>query len=533
MNQSPGKNIVIFSDGTGQVGGIYFDEDRTNIYKLYRATRVGPDTEIDPRDQVAFYDPGLGSARDGNGLWTGLSRKIYNVVSQATGFGITANMIDCYAALIRLWKPGDRIFLFGFSRGSYTVRCLGGVIGFCGIPTHDPQGNRLKLDIASSRKVASYAVKHVYQFTTSRRPEYATDDQKFLLETRRLIAQRFRRDYRSAHPTDPALANCYPYFIGVFDTVAALGSLIKTLLLGVFFGVIAACSALLMSTIPTSAIARIPLADRLIPYWSWGWIFAALLVMLLAYSISVYFFTHLKWDFRVPGYSWRQKLATIHFTELWQEFYDFNLNEEVRYAKHAISIDESRKDFKRVKWGQRNIKYTPRDEMGNMRFEQIWFSGNHADVGGGYPEIESRLSDISLKWMLACATTIPSPLKFDRSLLHLYPDPAGMQHDEIKVGFGIWTKLLGINWAYARRVLAPEDKPPPKSTILHRSVYDRFNLGKSILHYDEEQLYRPQTLSEHVDFESAYKQKGASPAQCTCVAHEVEISFDRLPQAKI
>ena len=42
------KNIVIFSDGTGQAGGITFDEIRTNVYKLYRATRVGPDTTIDP-----------------------------------------------------------------------------------------------------------------------------------------------------------------------------------------------------------------------------------------------------------------------------------------------------------------------------------------------------------------------------------------------------------------------------------------------------------------------------------------------------
>jgi Uncharacterized alpha/beta hydrolase domain (DUF2235) len=37
------KNILIFSDGTGQAGGISFDERRSNIYKLYRATRVGPD----------------------------------------------------------------------------------------------------------------------------------------------------------------------------------------------------------------------------------------------------------------------------------------------------------------------------------------------------------------------------------------------------------------------------------------------------------------------------------------------------------
>ncbi len=59
------KNIVIFSDGTGQAGGINFDEARTNVYKLYRACRVGPDTLFDPSEQVAFYDPGLGSAADG------------------------------------------------------------------------------------------------------------------------------------------------------------------------------------------------------------------------------------------------------------------------------------------------------------------------------------------------------------------------------------------------------------------------------------------------------------------------------------
>jgi uncharacterized protein (DUF2235 family) len=56
------KNVVIFSDGTGQAGGINFDEARTNVYKLYRACRVGPDTKVEPSEQVAFYDAGLGSA---------------------------------------------------------------------------------------------------------------------------------------------------------------------------------------------------------------------------------------------------------------------------------------------------------------------------------------------------------------------------------------------------------------------------------------------------------------------------------------
>ena len=122
------KNILIFSDGTGQAGGLTPDENISNIYKLYRATRCGPESDIDPRTQLTFYDPGLGSQPDGGIFFAERAyRWIHNVVSQATGLGITMNIIDCYAAILRMWQPGDRIFLFGFSRGAYTVRCVAAV----------------------------------------------------------------------------------------------------------------------------------------------------------------------------------------------------------------------------------------------------------------------------------------------------------------------------------------------------------------------------------------------------------------------
>jgi uncharacterized protein (DUF2235 family) len=102
-----GRNILIFSDGTGMSGGITFDEDRTNIYKLYRATRCAPDSCIHPDQQVAFYDPGLGSPADGGFMFGKTGRWLYNIVSKATGLGLTANVIDCYAALIRLYRDGE------------------------------------------------------------------------------------------------------------------------------------------------------------------------------------------------------------------------------------------------------------------------------------------------------------------------------------------------------------------------------------------------------------------------------------------
>ena len=96
------KNILIFSDGTGQAGGISVDENRTNIYKLYRATRVSPDTCIEPSEQVAFYDAGLGSAPISGGFFTTIWRYIHNLISQATGYGLTTNIVDYYEMILRL-----------------------------------------------------------------------------------------------------------------------------------------------------------------------------------------------------------------------------------------------------------------------------------------------------------------------------------------------------------------------------------------------------------------------------------------------
>jgi hypothetical protein len=48
------KNVLIFSDGTSEAGGLTPDENVSNIYKLFRATRCGPDSQIDPRNQLTF-----------------------------------------------------------------------------------------------------------------------------------------------------------------------------------------------------------------------------------------------------------------------------------------------------------------------------------------------------------------------------------------------------------------------------------------------------------------------------------------------
>src|SRR5436305_3862018 len=83
------KNILVFSDGTGQAGGLRPDQRLSNVYKLYRATRIEPDSIIDPAKQVAFYDPGLGSDDIQGPIWGQLVRVVRKFLSSAFGTGFT------------------------------------------------------------------------------------------------------------------------------------------------------------------------------------------------------------------------------------------------------------------------------------------------------------------------------------------------------------------------------------------------------------------------------------------------------------
>jgi uncharacterized protein (DUF2235 family) len=195
------RNLCIFSDGTGQ-GGVSDGRTNTNVYKLYIACRRA---DPDRRRQAAFYDPGLGSNRPG-GPAVGWLRWAQNLVSRATGLGISRNIKDCYSFLIRTYEPGDSVFLFGFSRGAYTVRSLGGVLKLCGIPARSAAGASPRTNRKARAALVEEAVEAVYK-TYGRDPETQ--------EKRRRLGAEYRARY-AAHEVAP-------HFIGVWDTVRALG----------------------------------------------------------------------------------------------------------------------------------------------------------------------------------------------------------------------------------------------------------------------------------------------------------------------
>lgn len=465
------KNILIFSDGTGQIGGLKPDQRLSNVYKLYRATRPGPDSPISYFDQVAFYDPGLGT-----GELSGVTfHKVRSLLESAVGAGIDTNIIDCYEKILSCYQEGDRIFLFGFSRGAYTVRALANVMNLCGVPTRLPDGTALPKSGDRLRGIATEAVKSVYGHGAGK----PRGDQPYL-DQREEKGRRFRARYGSRPGGDQpdVQGNVQPDFIGVFDTVAALQSAGVTWTVRIAFGAALALFALsfhLEWPAWLRAILGLPLLASFVVYLKIVW-------------SQIRFFEpdpekplnrYLPWH-------WPRFWSNSHRAYWRKQHYDKWLDSDVGFARHAMSIDEHRADFPRVEWGSQSQVAKNAHKTDPRWLDQVWFAGCHSDIGGSYLEGESRLSDITLDWMVAELRACFPTVIIREELLHRTPDPLGLQHEETY--FNRW---LGIRWRRKPRPIEQEFK-------LHPSVIARLEAA-SVPHHDSMRPYRPEQLRSHPD----------------------------------
>lgn len=285
------KRIIFCADGTWDGAAA-----KTNVYKIFKALNF-------TAEQCPIYDDGVGS--DGNPL--------LKFVGGAFGLGLDQKIKDGYTRISHLYEKGDQVILFGFSRGAYTARSLGGMIALCGLPTQNVDDQQTELAFAAYRQ---HDLTQRPQMLANLKKQYSPDDAQITM-------------------------------VGVWDTVGSLG---------------------------------VPAIFGGIDTTSYG-------------------------------------------------FLDTTLHPDVKNAYQAVSIDERRREFPATLWSG--------PPATGQVIEQIYFTGVHCDVGGGYPD--TGLSDITLGWMMTKAKALG--VDFDPAVYQQYAnlDPKNcldQKHDSWSITWG-------------------------------------------------------------------------------------------------
>jgi hypothetical protein len=285
----PPKNIVICCDGTGND----YAATESNVLRLFRFTLR------DGARQVACYHPGIGTLPQPAGR-TEPGRTLRRWTSLWLGTGAIENVVALYSYLMREYETGDRVFLFGFSRGAFVVRALAGMLHVVGLLR--PEDEHLVPYAAGLYQSSERRI-------TKARREYGT----WPPTTKDGAIDHAASDSRAARFKGKLSRACGVDFMGLFDTVKA-----------------------------------------------YGWL--------------------------TP-----------------RSFPTLRHNPSVKIVRHAVALDERRSAFQVTGWGDRDARDVPLDRM---RIKEVWFAGDHSDVGGGHPEGNSGLTDVTLAWMLGEATNL-------------------------------------------------------------------------------------------------------------------------------
>jgi uncharacterized protein (DUF2235 family) len=182
------KNIIVCCDGTANE----FKQDNTNVVKLFY-TLVH-----DQPTQKTYYHPGLGTM-EAVGAVTMTGRKVTKLLGLAIGYGLETDIRDAYVFLMNQFQPGDRVFMFGFSRGAYTVRAISALLHMYGLirPGNEP--------------LVPYAIRMMMAITKLRERKAPEEEIGRYFK----LAEEFKKHF--------CIDTCNPHFVGVWDTVSSVG----------------------------------------------------------------------------------------------------------------------------------------------------------------------------------------------------------------------------------------------------------------------------------------------------------------------
>ncbi|MGL9622117.1 DUF2235 domain-containing protein [Bradyrhizobium sp. U531] len=358
----PRRKLVLFADGTGNA----FTKQESSVWRLYEAL-----DHTEP-DQIAHYIKGVGTAG-----WAPLA-----ALDGATGIGVPGNVRKLYRFLCWNWRPGDEIYIFGFSRGAFTARTLAALISSQGLVpavvgdtpvSHAEMGRNVK---AAWREYRRQTVPWTRSLPTIWVTRWIRDALLFIYHG--LCRHRSYADVRSKMDgrTEVEIA-----FLGLFDTVEAFGVPVEELRLAIDWAI---------------------------------------------WPIS---------------------------------FRNHRLSHKVKHACHALALDDERTTFHPLRIDQSHLA---QDQI----VKEVWFTGVHSDIGGGYPE--STLSFVPLVWMVE---QLQGRLRFqDGEIEHFsdYQSAIGPLHDS--------RSGAAVLYRYGPRpILGGEDNGGPP--VVHFAVIERMLFG--------------------------------------------------------
>ncbi|KAJ8502355.1 hypothetical protein ONZ45_g11841 [Pleurotus djamor] len=205
------RNLIVNLDGTSN----QFSVNSTNVVELFsRIIKSGGDVE-----QLVYYNSGIGTyARPSFRSFSYLKQVIYNHIDTAIAWNFERIVHAAYKWLSENYEPGDRIFLFGFSRGAYQVRVIAGMIELVGL-LHKGNENQIAFAYELYTAVTAHSKRASTQTAgETKRPQPTTEGDS-QLPTFNSEEEELCWSFKMSLCHE----NVKVHFVGAWDTVSSIG----------------------------------------------------------------------------------------------------------------------------------------------------------------------------------------------------------------------------------------------------------------------------------------------------------------------
>ncbi|KAF9817319.1 hypothetical protein IEO21_03579 [Rhodonia placenta] len=361
------RTLILCFDGTAD----QFSDTNTNVVKLYSLFKK------EESEQLCYYQPGIGTYLN-DGVVSPFFEWGAKILDQGVAWYLDAHVRGGYQFLMQNYRPGDKICIFGFSRGAYTARALAGMLHKASVIGLLPKNNPEQIPFAYK----------LYKHTDAKSIE---------------LANGFKRTFCREVKIE---------FVGVWDTVASVGMLVSRTLPFIANN----------TTIKTFRHALSLDEHR------------------AKFRPNLYHRPDTTKAPQTKS-TRKQNTEKPADKGKGRTFWPFSLgnakNKLTKRATKRTSTDAAWSDLPsaaaELRWGRGSADEKVEKLNTGADVLEVWFAGCHCDVGGSAVTDDTKLSlaDITLHWMVRQIVLAQCGIVFDREALLLAGIPASPLHDQL------------------------------------------------------------------------------------------------------